>query len=258
MKIKNLFLTAKLTLIVLTFLLVGSCSKSNVELPNEETALLTKSASMRVQPLSTPEFGTLAQAWVKWIVTFPVDNNPFTDETGALQGTNQPYDEGIYFLGGSTGPGFNRTVSIPAQYTQVFVPLANVWTWYAECDPENYPANGESGEEWLGFISMWVKHPVTLKVKLNKQNMIKSNFDQYRGLTEAFVTNTHYSWANGRGTCGADNQNFNPTYLADGYWLLLSIPDSNSTLEIEGGINFNQHGGKSGIFRNGVTYNIIR
>lgn len=247
---------AKYAFYAFLIILAGSCSNP----VDESEELITKSGKLNANVVSDPQLKSLAEDWLRWVASFPVSDIPWEDQTGEQQMKNQPFASGIFLLAGGGGMGFNRTVNIPAGYTQVFIPMANLFTWYAACDPSTVPPDDVSGEEWLGYVSYWLNNPVTMKCRLNNQNMIKDNFRYYRAQTSAITVDTNTRWGVewGYGECGSDGENFDAVFLGDGYWILVNLPVNNCTLEIQGGINFYQHGGKGGVFKNSVFYSIIR
>jgi len=79
-------------------------------------------------------YGEWAAQWWKWALSFPADENPMLDPTGAFgdQGQSGP----VWFLAGTWGEDTERTVVVPSRKALFFPILNKVWISTEPGDPQ--------------------------------------------------------------------------------------------------------------------------
>ncbi|MGH9953683.1 MAG: hypothetical protein ACRD5J_18865 [Nitrososphaeraceae archaeon] len=107
-------------------------------------------------------FGEWSARWWQWLLSIPKSNNPAFDSVGSNANINQDYKP-VFFLC-QTYEGLNiipnRTVTIPAGYNLIFIPIIN-WISILHHD-------GETDEDLLAIAKERMDVVSNLKFSINQ------------------------------------------------------------------------------------------
>jgi len=170
--------------------------------------------------------GEWGARWWEWVMSFPADNNPVGDATGALCADNQGGP--AWFLAGTFGGNAERSCTIPEGKALV-VPLYNFWNDYPCPDPSFQPAQGQSLQDFLtqglaGYLDQ------TSLLRLELDGKAVDNPSAYRATSGLENFKADLSWQALDPCITGDVQQA----VSDGYYMIVKPPESGKhTLRIQ-------------------------
>jgi hypothetical protein len=159
-------------------------------------------------------YGQWSEAWWKWVLSIPADQNPILDSSGAFDGVGQRGPVWFLPVTGAFGGEKERTSAVP-HGKAILVPLGIYFNDYP-CGPGFEPAPGQSLEEFLTVGAAFVVDHVTALTADVDGVPVSKPFD-YRAVSDLFTFTGDPSMAV-LDPCITGGEQVG---VADGYWLLL-------------------------------------
>jgi hypothetical protein len=170
----------------------------------------------RVFPPNSMPYGKTFVAWAaewwQYVLSYPADNNPITDPTGAncAMGQSGP----VFFLVGTTGGATVRDDCVVPAGKAVFFPLVNIFG--------AVPEDGATPEDVQALVSLVTNYIDELTVSVDGvplQNLWDYRFGSPGFSFTGAVDNPFDEACGTPGTC---YEGFHETGFSDGYWIMLA------------------------------------
>lgn len=184
------------------------------------------------QEPGTFKYSDLQRDQTNFVFTKSLDDGPATDEDGTRHSMDKQPRPDVVQLAGTFGGKVERSLVIPKD-RYIFADMYSNVYWYYEddaCDPNFYPAPGQSPLDFLKENFPDMKKTSTLSVVLNGQELVTdANREGFYTETAVFPFKPHKDF----NYPDCDYSAKTAKAYAAGYSMLLKLPPGNHTLVVK-------------------------